>query len=272
MVARIPRVIYTDHGRDGPLRPREQWLNRLLSALVQGFVAVSAARREDLATNEGISRSRIQVIYNGVELIDESTMAERKAAEAKIGLPPDRLLIGIVARLEPIKDHANLLRALRRVISEVPDAYLLVIGDGPEGPGLRELAVALGVQEHIRFLGFRDDVPLLLQLLDVFVLCSLAEGLSMTLVEACAASLPIVATAVGGNPEVIRDGWNGRLVPSGDPDALAAAIIGLLTRREEAASMGRRARQAFEQSFSSRRMVAGYEGLFLGERPACGRR
>ncbi|MDP2835158.1 MAG: glycosyltransferase [Pseudomonadota bacterium] len=174
----------------------------------------------------------------------------------------------IVARLDAIKDHASLLRALPRVIQAHPNATLLIIGDGPLRADLERQTAELGLGRHVRFLGMRDDVPELLVALDVVVLCSLSEGLSLTLLEQSAAGSSMVATDVGGNPEIIEDGITGLLVPVGDEAALAGAINRLLDDPERAHAIGQAARLQFMREFTLARMVSRYVEVYEGCAPA----
>jgi glycosyltransferase involved in cell wall biosynthesis len=178
------------------------------------------------------------------------------------GFKEGQPLIGIVARLDPVKNHASLLRAMRHVIDTYSDATLLVIGDGPLRKKLEELATDLGLGRGIRFLGMRDDVPALLGALDVLVLCSLSEGLSVSLIEECAAGKPTVATAVGGNAEVVEHGRTGLLVFPGDAGALADAIIALLDDPQRASRLGQAARRKFLAEFTLERMVSHYVDIY----------
>jgi len=164
--------------------------------------------------------------------------------------------------LAPVKNHALLLHAWKRVLETVPDAVLLVVGNGSTEPATRALAAELGLGDAVRFLGFRLDIPELLQAMDVFVLSSRSEGLSLTLLEAEAAGLPIVATRVGGNPEVVRDGESGLLVPSGEPEPMAAALARLLQDSALRQRWGERGRRLYRDEFTLQAMVRGYERLY----------
>jgi glycosyltransferase involved in cell wall biosynthesis len=156
-----------------------------------------------------------------------------------------------------------LINAMPRVVRAVPNTALLIIGDGPLRRELEAQVDELRLTDQVRFLGERPDVPELLSLLDVFVLCSHSEGLSLTLIEASAASLPIVATDVGGNSEVVEAGINGLLVPTNQPEPLAAAIIRLLTDKTTALRMGKAGSIKFEQEFTLDGMVWQYQQLYL---------
>jgi glycosyltransferase involved in cell wall biosynthesis len=153
--------------------------------------------------------------------------AARAEGRARLGFGGDEFVFGTVGNLAPKKDQGSLLEAFARVHRSLPQSRLVVIGTGPRERELKAAAEELGVAPAVRFLGMRDDVPDLLPGFDTFVLSSLHEGLSIALVEALAAGVPVVATRVGGIPELIIHGEYGLLVPPHDPDALAAAMEGL---------------------------------------------
>jgi glycosyltransferase involved in cell wall biosynthesis len=167
-----------------------------------------------------------------------------------------------VGRLSPEKDQATLLRAVARVIRAEPSFRLEIAGDGPCRDDLHRLTGELSLAGTARFLGQVRDVPGLLARAGLFVLSSLSEGISLTLLEAMASGLPVVATRVGGNPEVVLDGQTGWLVPPADPDALAAALLELWGNPEAGRQRGAEGRCRVEQHFDVRGMVAAYEAMY----------
>jgi glycosyltransferase involved in cell wall biosynthesis len=169
-------------------------------------------------------------------------------------------VVGAVGRLTQVKNHALLLRAAARLLSG--EDRLLLVGDGPEAGPLRALADELGLGERTVFAGERHDVPALLAAFDVFVMSSSTEGLPLSILEAMAAALPVVATAVGGVPGVVDDGETGVLVPSGCVDSLAAQLAGLRDDRVRAESMGRRGRALALGRYSAETMTARYMDLY----------
>ncbi|WP_166805041.1 glycosyltransferase [Nitrosococcus wardiae] len=266
-IARTPAIIYTEHGRDFSSSWKVKLANRWLSALVNEVVAVAERGKTYLTSEEGFDSSRIKLIYNGIDADKFNSWVchdKRREMLATLGLKPDDPIVGVVARLDPIKNHASLLKAMVTVSQRVPGAMLLVIGDGPLRLELEQQAQELRLGETVKFLGARSDVPELLSILDVFVLPSYNEGLSLTLIEACAVGKPIVATDVGGNSEVVEHGINGLLVPSDNPHALAKAITHILADKEATRRMGQIARERFEKYFTADAMVASYELLYDG--------
>jgi glycosyltransferase involved in cell wall biosynthesis len=163
----------------------------------------------------------------------------------------------------PDKDHATLLRAVALVVRDIPNFRLLIAGDGPCRAELQQLALHLELSSHVEFLGGVHDVPGLLRQARVKVLSSISEGMSLTLLEAMASGLPIVATRVGGTPEVVQDGITGLLVPPRDPRLLASALLRLFRDKELVRQFGHEGRQRAVQHFDVREMVARYEELYL---------
>jgi glycosyltransferase involved in cell wall biosynthesis len=178
------------------------------------------------------------------------------------------LVIGTVGRLTPVKGQRALLQAVAIVRNLRPDLYrrlrVLIVGDGPLRRELADLVAQLELAASTWLPGDRNDVPVLLQAMDVFVLPSLAEGISNTVLEAMATGLPVVATAVGGNLELVEEGFNGSLVPVGDPPALAQALIPLLEVASERARLGANARRRVGQRFDWKRTVSSYLGVYDG--------
>jgi glycosyltransferase involved in cell wall biosynthesis len=169
--------------------------------------------------------------------------------------------VGCVARLSPEKNHATLLVAFAELRRARPDAHLTLIGDGALRAALEMQAARLGLGRAVTFAGTRRDVPALLAAFDVFALASLTEGISLTLIEAAAAGLPLVATRVGGNAEVVRDGETGLLVPPGSPAALTSALSAIAARPDRS-EMGRRGRARVIEHFGADRMARSYNDLY----------
>lgn len=261
----LQRVVNTRHGMgESNPRSRREWLYRRSMLRTDYAVAVCETARRHLQNNGVSPRSALLSIPNGIRT--EGFRAAGDAARARLrdelALASGSRLIGTVGRLEPVKDQANLIRAFRQVRLSVPDAALVLVGDGALRRELEAVARDEGVADATRFLGDRSDVPQLLQGLDVFALSSLSEGYSIALLEACAAQLPIVATDVGGNSEIVRDRRNGMLVPARDADALAAALTELLSSPAYATTMGQAGRQWVTHEGSFRTMASRYEALY----------
>ncbi len=255
-----PRVVHTKHGRDEPSRRRRVLLNRLASALSDRVVTVSDDAAAVAIEIERVRPAKVVTIWNGV---DGGEFRPRAAASARaaLGVPEGGFHVGCVARLAPVKDHRTLLDAFARFRAGRPDAHLTLVGDGPERAALEARAARLELDGAVTFAGERPEVAPLLAAFDVFALSSLSEGISLTLLEAASAGLPIVATRVGGNEEVVLDAETGVLVPAADPAAFAAALAAVAARSDRA-TMGALGRARVERRFSVERMAQAYAKVY----------
>lgn len=263
----VRRVINTRHGMGSNRRSgRREWLYRRALARTDAVVTVCQAACRDAIRRGIVPAAMAKVVPNGirVESFPTANAAMRERLLRILQMPVQTWVIGNVGRLNWAKNQAGLIRAFRQVHEERPDTVLVLIGDGELRTELQQCAITEGVADSVRFLGDRNDVPELLQGLDQFVLSSLSEGYSMALLEACAVALPIVATAVGGNGEIVHDGSSGRLVPAGDPAALANAMLDLLRNPERALALGRAARTWVEHHGSLEAMASHYASLYHG--------
>lgn len=253
-LAGVPVVIHTRHGRQYLGRQPLAAISRLASRWTSEFVAVSDDAASLARETERVPEEKLRVIRNGVDLdrFDARTKRPRAIAGRAI----------TVGRLDPIKDQATLLRAVRRVVNLAPDFELDLVGDGPCRADLEALSRSLELGSHVRFLGYRENVGALLALSDFFVLSSISEGLSLALLESMAAGLPAIATDVGGNREVVVSGETGYLVPARSPEALAGAMTTLLASTSEVVRMGAAARRRIESHFNVRSVVAQYERMY----------
>lgn len=221
------------------------------------YIAVSRALARTLE-NWGIPPERIAVIYNGIDPAPFAAAAARRRFFAS----PGKLVVGTAARLAPQKGLPYFIRAAARLALQFPDMRFRVVGEGPERPVLEKLARRLGLETRLSFPGYRADLPDCLAQMDIFVLPSLTEGLAITLLEAMAAGCPVVATRVGGVPEVIADGATGRLIPPGDDAALAAAVAALARDPEQAARLAAAARVQVGRRFTLQRMLTETEAIY----------
>lgn len=249
ILAGVPMVIAHEQSTVSLEKWYRRLIDRVLSWKTHRILAVSDDLRRRIVEEEEIAPRRVAVLYNAIDCASVQA-AEPKAIEEPLQLPgcPGRR-IGIVGRLEYRKDHLTLIRAAARVAQEMPEAAFLLVGDGPERGRLEEEIARLQIDQNVFLLGERADVPRLLHAFDIYVLCSITEGLSLSILEAMAAGLPIVATRVGGNPELLDEGRAGLLVPSGDPEALAQAILRLLREPEHARKLAQAAKERAENLF-----------------------
>ena len=261
-IAGTRRIIYTEHARDIMPNIKVRIMDKILSHMTDRIVVVAEFLKKNLVHREWMDSSNITTIYNGIDGDDFIKRYNRDEIIKELNISPSAKIIGIVARLDLIKNHKCLIKAMKKVSSLIPDVVLLVIGDGPLRKDLEELVSDEQLHNNILFLRTRNDIPRLLSVLDVFVLCSLSEGLPLTILEAMAAGIPIVATAVGGIPEIIDDGIDGIVIPSDDSDALTNAISDLLHDEGKRHDMGVNARMKFEKNFTLQAMVERYEELY----------
>ena len=268
MVYRRPPILFTEHGRHFPDYPRRKRIlaNRLLLQRRDRVIGVGEAVRQALINNEGIPADRVGVVYNGIDTERFADRpAERDEVRREIGLQPGDFAILMVARLDYLKDHATAIRMLARVARQAPYAKLVLAGDGPESGKVEELVAELGLARQVRMLGLRKDVARLVQAGDLFLLTSISEGIPLTVIEAMAAKLPVVATQVGGMAEVVEHGVSGLLAPSGDDARLAACALRLIHDAELRRAMGQRgqvrARTLYSESDMQARYVECYEAM-----------
>ncbi len=221
-------------------------------------VLVNALCIRDLCLREGVEPDRIVVVRNGVDLeaLDGSALA---APEPPV---PDGCVVSIANMHHPVKGQTDLLMAMREVVRARPAARVAFVGDGVRRPHLERMAAQLGIADRCHFLGFRRDGAAILARAALSVSASYAEGISNAILEAMAMRLPVVATAVGGTPEIVREGVNGCLVPPGAPGALARRILELLERAALRRRMGERGRRIVEREFSLAQMRLGYDALY----------
>ena len=252
------RVVETYHGREGwrrGLLGGHFLADRLVSRFVDRVIAVSEAARAFLISGKGYDARKIVVVPNGRDLSVFRPGAGGDAVRKELGIDRATPLVGVVGRLEEQKGHVYMLDAWPSVLSEFPDARLLLLGDGSLRGALERRVKDLGVAPSVLFAGFRADVPRVLDALDVLALPSLYEGMPLTVIEASAMAKPVVATAVDGTPEVIREGRTGRLVPPRVPAALSRALRAVLRDPAAAQEMGRAGRDFVLDRFDLTRQV-----------------
>lgn len=268
--AGVPVRIHGEHGRDvGDLdgsSKKYQWVRRIYRPFVTHYIALSRDLEHYLTARVGMPQAKVRQIYNGVDAQRFHPSETRQPIAGCPFVEPSCWLVGTVGRMQTVKDQTTLLRAFIRALEIAPalkgSLRLAMIGDGP----LRAQSQVLLAQADCTGLawlpGERSDVPEILRGLDCFVLPSLAEGISNTILEAMASGLPVIATDVGGNGELIEAGRTGELVPAGDVEAMAQSIVGYARDRERARSAGQAGRAAVERKFSLAEMVRQYQGLY----------
>jgi glycosyltransferase involved in cell wall biosynthesis len=240
------------------------WFESALHRRMRCVLANSQACLRELVSEEGVPSARAGLIYNGIRDVPAISYEERRSVRLDLGVTGEALLLIVVANLIPYKGHEDLMSGLAQIAAELPsDWRLLVVGrDDGIGERLSAQVVRLGIADHVQFLGMRKDVSLLLGASDIGILCSHQEGFSNALLEGMAASLPMVATDVGGNAEALVHGVTGLLVPSGDPGALGEAILQLSKNPVMRKRMGEAGRQRIQECFTLERCVRNYDRLY----------
>jgi glycosyltransferase involved in cell wall biosynthesis len=265
-LAGVPAVVASRRWWDASPRPSQQAANRLAYRFAHQVLANSPSVAR-LVEEEGVSRRRVKSIPN---FVDDAAFAalphdERLAGRRELGVPDDGLAVGVVARLVPVKDHATLIRAAALLAADYPRLHLVLVGDGDTRPALEALAAELLPADRVHFTGTRGNDVNLHQLFDVSVLSSLSEGFPNSVVEAMAASRPVVATSVGGTADAVIDGETGFLVPPRDPAAMAAGLRRLLDDEQLRRTMGRagsdRARREYHAASVIGTLSTWYESL-----------
>lgn len=257
------RVVFTEHGRFYPDRYRYKamLINPVISLMTPAVIAISRATARALSRYEFIPASKIRVIYNGIAGLDREP-GEMVRIRSDLNIPDNALVVGTVSRLDPVKNQAMMIRAFQRFREQVPDAVLLIVGDGPERDALEKQVAACGLQDRVRFTGFIEQPQQYLALMDIFLLSSFTEGTSMTLLEAMSLGIPCVATRVGGNPEIVVDGETGLLVVSDDAEGFAGAMIRLAKDTETRKRFSAAGIRRFREEFSVNRMADEYLSVY----------
>lgn len=270
-LAGVGRIVHSEHGWDvddlGGENRRHLWLRRIHAPLVTRYIAVSRHLERYLAERVGVGRSRITQIYNGVDVDRFGNLKKMSIAERPLELRGDHLfVVGTIGRVQPVKDQETLLRAFADLLRIRPGvrarARLVVVGDGPLLPQLRKLATSLGIADKVWLPGSRSDVPEILNLFDVFVLPSLNEGISNTILEAMASELPVIATRVGGNVELIEPDVTGCLFAPRDVLTLADLLASYADGPSRRVAHGLAGRRRAVEYFALPTMIEQYRSTY----------
>ncbi|MBV8236523.1 MAG: glycosyltransferase [Acidimicrobiia bacterium] len=265
----VPLVVHTEHTnqiskyRDYRQQAKIRLLWWVAGRHASRFFCVSEDIASEVRAYGVLPRRKVCVVLNG---IDTAQFRRRDAAEAvrgALGIPPGAPVIGTIGRLNEVKCQDLLIRSFHRVQAQVPDARLLLVGDGPKRADLHALAEELGLSGSVYFAGYQAQPERYLQVMDVFALTSRAEGLPLAILEAWAAGLPVVATRVGGIPQVIDDGRTGLLLEPGDENTLTGTLGRLIADPGYARQLGEAGRRQVEARFDTRRMAGDYQRHYL---------
>lgn len=253
------KALNTRHGRT------DKKISSLVWNLNDYIVPVSEDTKTHLLHCNRMNKLKVKVIYNGIDIDvfnQGMGLEEKSKIREDLGLKKESFIIGHVGRLSAEKDQLTLLKAFRNIVYKEHNAELIIIGDGDQRETLKKAAKEFKIDASVKFLGHRDDVSKILRVMDVFVLTSFREGLSLAILEAMACGVPIVATKIGGTPEVIVDGENGYLAPCGFPERIENGIMRIFSNKELHQKMSANCLKLAKDNFSLDRMTADYEELY----------
>jgi glycosyltransferase involved in cell wall biosynthesis len=250
------------HGTDEKLRIYEA-MDSLVLKFADMIFTVSGEIKDELL-QKGIAEGKVHVVHNGIDVDDFSNASERRTLRGRWRVSGQDVLAAIIGRLAPEKGHEVLFQAVKEAVGKYPGLKCLVVGDGPLKSKLEGQAAELGLTGHIIFTGIRKDMPDVYAACDILVNSSFIEGLPMTILEAMASKLSVIATSVGAVPQVIRDGQNGILLKPGDPAALCRAITDLARNADKRQELAARAYKDVCLNFSVQRMAEEYNRFYQG--------
>lgn len=252
--AGVPAII-SIHNTYTRTKLHRQLINWYLARKTAAIITGSEEIRRDVIRYDHVPESLVELIPNAIDLSRSESQLSQSQARKSLDLPEDALVLGTVGRLEEQKGHRHLIKALALLHQQGIDAYLLIVGDGREKPALTAQTQQLGLEERVKFLGTRQDLGDLFRAMDLFVMPSLWEGLSLAMLSAIAAGLPLIATDVGGVRNVLGSGENGFIVAPGNPEELANKIAYGLGHPEKTREMAARGKQKIHATYSDRVMV-----------------
>ena len=260
---RIPLLVHTEHGKANYDRLKTRWLGRLGAYFVDRFYCLSEDMATAVSAHRIVNPRKLAVIANGIDTACYTEAGGSEEVRRTLGIPNSAPVIGTVGRLNEIKRQDVLIRAFAMVRECVPDAHLMLVGDGPLGRELRALRDRLGLAAFVHFAGYQELTAPYLQAMNCFALPSRSEGMPQSLLEACAAGVPVIAARVGGIPEVIEHERTGLLVETGDAKALADGLLQLLGSPERSRILSEAARLKVLARYHIRRMVGDYHRDYL---------
>jgi glycosyltransferase involved in cell wall biosynthesis len=257
------KVIFTEHGRFYPDSSswKRKLVNPLLARLTNHITAIAEATKQALVTYEFIPENRIQVIYNGIHPAVNDPEATQQIKD-KIGIAPSTIVLGTIARFDPIKNHPMMINAFKLVLEQFPDCRLLLIGDGDERENLERLVKDLNLTDKVIFTGYISEPQHYLNAMDIFLLSSFSEGTSMTLLEAMSLSKPCVVTDAGGSAEIIKHGLNGLVSEIGDTVGFSDWTLSLLNDRLGMQDMSKNSNAFFLKYYIQPLMCSAYQDLY----------
>ena len=255
-------VVLTEHANLRNPSKLYCFLSRVSQKFTDLITVNSQQVIDALVNDQGLKPRDMVIIPNGIDFAQYHQQFDTSALRSELGIDADDKVVGIVGRLVPVKDHLTLIKAFAKLVARLPSARLLIVGDGQELDNLKAFVEQQQLNERVIFTGFRRDILALLNVMHAFVLSSLKEGQSISILEAMAVGLPVVATAVGGTPELVMDNETGLLVPSQDPEALGNAIYKVLSDSETAARLGDAGRKRIQERYDLEKITRDYEEYY----------
>ena len=267
-LCRVPHLVHTPHGHVfyghfGPVQSRIfLWIERLAAKITDKTIALTNREKQDYIAYRVVPGAKLATIHSGVDIRPYVTPGAGKSAlKKRFGIDPAHTVVGTVGWLLPIKGPEVLLKSLGHIDARRKDVTLVYVGKGALEASLKSTSRQLGIEDRVKFLGWRDDIPFILQMFDIFALASLNEGMGRVLVEAMAAGLPVVASDTGGIPDLVSHNVNGLLFAPGNDVALADCLARLLENPREALEMGRLGRERC-RAYSLEAMVDKIHALY----------
>lgn len=267
-LAGVPLIVHTEHGKHYAKRRNNAVLGRIGALNVARFYCLSHDMGDEALNAGVIPKHKLRVIYNGIDLERFREVGDPAALRASLGIPADAPVIGTAGRLNEIKRFDVLIKGFARVKAKMPNAHLVLVGEGDLRDELTALAASLGLGESVHFTGYTTTPQYYHYIFDVFALTSRAEGTPQAVIEAGVAGRPVIASRVGGLPELVEDEQTGLLFPSGDDAALADGLLRILEDRALAQRFGQAGRERVESRYDIKRMVDDYHRDYLEMLPA----
>jgi len=257
-----PALVYTEHGLNPWKKRWSLWIDRILARWTDALISVSRASLDLRRKREKYPVERSMVVYNGIDITRFVVANNQQALREQLGISPSAVVITVVARLEPVKSISTLIKAMASIKAKGP-YHLMIVGDGSSRSELEQLIHNLELDSCVNLLGFREDIPQILSISDIFCLPSLREDFPVSVLEAMAAKLPVVASRVGGVPELVIDNETGILVPPDNVERLALALHTLGSDPALRKRMGQLGQQIVHKSYTIEKQVQTLETLYI---------
>ena len=257
------KVIFTEHGRFYPDSSswKRKLINPVLCIITDHVTSISKATKQALVEYENIPKNRIEVVYNGIAALKVNP-SETQKTRAKLDINSSTTVIGTIARLDPIKNHKMMINAFAIIAKQIDDIKLIIVGDGEERENIQAQISNLGLEDKVRLTGYDPRPQRYLELMDIYLLSSLSEGTSMTLLEAMSLGKPCIATDAGGNPEIVKNFETGLVTSNDDAAKFADAVMTLINQHEMLSSYGQEGKRVFDSSFNVTKMNEKYALLY----------